>query len=121
LRQLEGKTLEADSAPASTPNIPKYDGTKQGGALAAVPKAYNTDADVVVEVRHKPRSLFYCLYDCGITRVPRCVLLAWCWGGNVPRVSITTQFAGRQEMLLSCVVGGGCAGSSSRASALAGW
>ena len=47
LRQLEGRTLEIDSAPAVTPNIPKYDGAKQAGALAAVPKAYNADADVV--------------------------------------------------------------------------
>eukprot|EP00877_Chromochloris_zofingiensis_P001898 jgi/Chrzof1/11709/Cz06g06120.t1 len=51
LRQLEGRSLAADSAkPSGKPDAQKYDKARQGAAptLLTQPKAYNADADVVM-------------------------------------------------------------------------
>eukprot|EP00967_Tisochrysis_lutea_P091209 scaffold130849_cov23-Tisochrysis_lutea.AAC.1 len=51
MRQLEGRTLVTDGAkPRGKEQPTPYDKTKQAGTngLAAVPKAYNADADVAV-------------------------------------------------------------------------
>lgn len=49
MRQLEGRQLAAEGGkPRGKEQPAKYDKTKQGGAngaLPAVPKAYNADAD----------------------------------------------------------------------------
>jgi len=52
LRQLEGKLLGSESAqPRGKAEPQKYDAGRQGasGALLTAPKAYNADADVVME------------------------------------------------------------------------
>ncbi len=52
LRQLEGKLLGSESAqPRGKAEPQKYDAARQGpsGALLTAPKAYNADADVVME------------------------------------------------------------------------
>ena len=52
LRQLEGKLLGSESAqPRGKAEPQKYDAARQGpsGALMTAPKAYNPDADVVME------------------------------------------------------------------------
>ena len=52
LRQLEGKLLGSASAqPRGKAEPQKYDAGRQGasGALLTAPKAYNADADVVME------------------------------------------------------------------------
>jgi len=52
LRQLEGKLLGSESAqPRGKAEPQKYDAGRQGasGALPTAPKAYNADADVVME------------------------------------------------------------------------
>lgn len=52
LRQLEGKLLGSESAqPRGKAEPQKYDSARQGaaGALLSAPKAYNADADVVME------------------------------------------------------------------------
>ena len=52
LRQLEGKLLGSESAqPRGKAEPQKYDAARQGpaGALLTAPKAYNADADVVIE------------------------------------------------------------------------
>lgn len=57
LRQLEGRALAGDSATprADKGETPKYDAARQSGAkgLAATPKAYNADGDVVAEANGK--------------------------------------------------------------------
>ena len=58
MRQLEGRQLAVEGAkPKGKEQPAKYDKTKQGGAngaLAAVPKAYNADADVPAAVEAAP-------------------------------------------------------------------
>ena len=81
LRQLEGKLLGSESAqPRGKAEPQKYDAGRQGasGALLTAPKAYNADADVVMEPA-KP--------DKKVSNAPCCVPVLCC-------VALSAQAAG---------------------------